>query len=66
MSEEGEVGRLCGNTEGIEKHRLAVTNSHGAVKCSPGNTVSTIVITVYGVRWALKYHGEHFVKYVTV
>ena len=48
------AGRGLGKKgEGIKKNKLAVTNSHGDVKYSIGNTDNNIVI-MYGVRWALE------------
>ena len=52
--------RGCGVSEkgeGIREYRLVVTNSHGEVQYSTGNTVGNVVITVYGVRWGLDLLG---------
>ena len=41
--------------EGNKKYLLEVTNGHGGVKDSPGNVVSSIVVTTYSVRWVLDF-----------
>ena len=55
---EGRVWGLGEKGEGIEK----LQNSLGDVKCSIGNTVNNIVMTVG--YW--KYQGEYLVKYVII
>ena len=58
MPEETEVGGLVARDEGIEKYKLVVTDSHGGVKYSTGNTVSSVVIIVYSARWVLEIWGR--------
>ena len=41
-------------------------NSHADVKCSAGNRVKIVVITMCGARWVLETWGEHIVKYLIV
>ena len=47
----GEKGK------GIKKSKLELHNNHRDGKYSIGNTVSNLIITVYGVRWELDLSG---------
>ena len=62
----GGVGGLDKKSEGMKKYKLEVTSGPGDVQYSLGIKVSSIVITMYGVRRVLELSGRNFVKYVIV
>ena len=63
MVARGKVGRGLGvDGKGISKYRLPVRKQYGDVKCSVGNTVNNIVVTMFGARWALEILGGSFCK----
>ena len=41
-------------------------NSHTDIKCSIGDIVNNIVVTMYGARWVLDISGDPFVSYINV
>ena len=59
---EGGAGGLVKKVKGLRSTDRQLQNSHGAVKCSRGNTVSNIVITKYGARWVLEILGASLYK----
>lgn len=68
-SSEGRGAKALGgkgDSEGTQGHRLAVTNSHGDVEHSRGNTVNTTVITMYAARWELDFLGGHVLSYINL
>ena len=59
MPEGWDVGGLGDKAEGTKKHRDRWSqNSRRDVKHSAGNTVSDVVVTVCGARWALEISGS--------
>ena len=58
MPEGRGIGGLDEKGEGLRSTNWLLQNSHKDVRYSTGSTVSNIVITMCGARWALGILGE--------
>lgn len=60
------VGSTGGKGEGIKMCRVPTMKYHGDVKCSVGNIVSNVIVSMRGVTCVLDYQGDHLVKLYNV
>ena len=58
-------GEMGDKGEGLRSALASYENSHRDVKCSTGNAVSNLVITVCAVRWALDFSGWSLCEFYT-
>ena len=62
----GALGEWVKKVKRLRTPNWLLQNSHGDVKCSMGNTVNNVVITVCGVRRVWIYQGDSFKSYTNV
>ena len=55
---KGEGGMDKTRGKGLRCANCHLKNSHKCLRCSAGNTVSDIVVTMRGARWALDLPGR--------
>ena len=57
-------GGMVKKVEGLRSTNCQLQNSHGDVKCSLGNVVYNILITMHGVRGVRDLLDDHLLSYV--